>query len=53
MRTSVARLVQVEDPQRQAVVAAHDDRRRVHHVQALVEHLVERQPLVALGASGS
>jgi phosphoglycolate phosphatase-like HAD superfamily hydrolase len=33
--------VEIEHPQRQLVVAAHDDRGGVHHIQPLVEHLVK------------
>src|SRR6476619_4016825 len=40
-------IVQVEDPERQLVITTQHDRRLVHHVQALVEHLVVREPLVA------
>jgi hypothetical protein len=39
------RFVEVEDTQGQPVIAAHHDRRGVHHAQALVEHLVVLQPL--------
>src|SRR5580658_8407671 len=43
----VAGIVEIEHPQRQAVVAAHDDGGGVHHVETLGEHPVEGQLRVA------
>src|SRR5512145_2784237 len=43
-------LVEVEYAHRQVVIAAQYDRGCVHHVQAVVEHLVVAKPLVAPGA---
>src|ERR1700733_4353136 len=37
----IAGIVEIEHPQRQAVVAAHDDGGGVHDVEAVIEHLVE------------
>src|SRR5882757_1066747 len=39
----VTRIVEIEHPQRQAVVPAHDDRGRIHHVQLVGEDPVEGQ----------
>ena len=47
----VARRPQVEDDNRQPVVHAQRDRRRVHHLQPLLEHLQIRNPIEAV-ASG-
>src|SRR5262245_34437951 len=39
----ITRIVEIENPQGQAVVAAHDDGGRIHHVELVREHLVEGQ----------
>ena len=41
--------VEVEHDERQIVLAAHDDRRRVHDAQVVGEHLIERQRRIANG----
>ena len=43
-------IVEIEYPQRQAVVAAHDDGRGIHDVELVGEHLVEGQVRVAHGS---
>src|SRR3977135_589669 len=43
-------IVEIEHPQRQAVVAAHDNGRRIHDVELVGEHLVEGQVRVAHGS---
>src|SRR5215469_17497659 len=43
----VAGIVEIEDPQRQTVVAAHDDGSRVHDVELLGEHPIEGEVAVA------
>src|SRR5450432_934936 len=37
----IAGIVEIEDPQGQAVVAAHHNRGRVHHVQFIGEYFVK------------
>src|SRR6267154_514854 len=39
---------QIEDRQRQIVFPALDDRGGIHHIEAVVEHLVEGQARIAL-----
>src|SRR3954470_3557704 len=39
----VAGIVEIEHPQRQAVVPAHDNGGRIHHIQLVRENLVECQ----------
>src|SRR6516164_3086212 len=43
----VAGIVEIEHTQRQAVVAAHHDRGRVHDVEPVGKYLVEAEPCVA------
>src|SRR6516165_1998743 len=43
----VARIVEIEHAQRQAVVAAHHDSSRIHDIQTVGEHLVEGEPRIA------
>src|SRR5579859_6041468 len=44
----VAGIEQIEYLQRQIILPAHDDGRGVHHVEAVIQHLVESQVRVAL-----
>ena len=49
MRTRSPGVVEIEDDERQVVLAAHDDRRCVHDAQVVGEHLVEGQRRIADG----
>src|SRR5580693_4528392 len=44
----ISRRPQIEYPQRQAVVATHHDRRRIHDIESLIEHAIIGEAWVVL-----